>query len=106
MLGLLKKLLGGEKAVNPKRMIEEGALVIDVRQRDEWDRGHLASARHLPVDELPRRLEEVEAWAGGDKARPIVVYCASGGRSGRARATLERAGFTHVVNGGGYSSLC
>lgn len=106
MFSLLKKLFGGGEPVNAKQMIASGALVIDVRRKDEWDGGHLPTARHLPVDELPGRLSEVERWAGGDKSKPIVVYCASGGRSGRAQATLAQAGFTHVVNGGGYGGLC
>ncbi|MBI1948333.1 MAG: rhodanese-like domain-containing protein [Deltaproteobacteria bacterium] len=89
----------------PRRLIEQGALVIDVREQREWDAGHLPSARLLPVGELPTRLAEVEAWAGGDKGRAIVVYCASGIRSGRAKELLEAAGFTAVTNGGGFGAL-
>lgn len=105
MFGFLKTLLGGGEAMNAKQLIAEGALVIDVRRKDEWDGGHIASAKHMPVDELPARIDDVEQWAGGDKSRPIVVYCASGGRSGRALSILTQAGFTRVVNGGGYSGL-
>lgn len=91
--------------MDAKQMIASGALVIDVRRRDEWDSGHLAMAKHLPVDELGGRIADVEKWAGGDKSKPIVVYCAMGGRAGRAQAALRNAGFTQVVNGGGYASL-
>jgi phage shock protein E len=104
MLGLLKGIFGGN-TVNAKEMIKNGALVIDVREKDEWDGGHLPMAKHLPVGEVAARMKDVEQWAGGDKTKPIVVYCASGGRSGRAQAQLANAGFTNVVNGGGYSSL-
>ncbi len=89
----------------PRRLIAEGALVIDVREQAEWDRGHLPTARLLPVGELSSRLGEVEAWAGGDKGAPVVVYCASGRRSERAKDVLEQAGFTRVTNGGGFGEL-
>jgi phage shock protein E len=92
-------------ALEARKRIEEGALVIDVRTPGEWRTGHLPSARHLPVDELRARMAEVDAWSGGDKGRPIVVYCASGARSARARQLLVEAGYTQVTNGGGYASL-
>lgn len=107
MLEALKKLFGGGgPAADPRQLIKDGALVIDVRTQSEWSSGHLSMAKHIPVDQLGARLQDVEKWAGGDKSKPIVVYCASGMRSGRARSTLRSAGFTNVVNGGGYGSLC
>jgi len=81
------------------------ALVLDVRTPDEYGEDHLASAKNVPVDELQQRLPEIEQLAGGDKARPIVVYCASGQRAARAKQTLEAAGFSHVVNGRGLDDL-
>ena len=105
MLDALKRLFGGGDRVNPKELIAAGALVIDVRTQDEWNGGHLPMAKHLPVDQVGARVDDVEAWAGGDKAKPIVVYCASGMRSGRAKSVLTAAGFTNVVNGGGYGAL-
>lgn len=91
--------------VDPKQLIASGALVIDVRTQSEWDAGHLPAARLLPVDQLPKRLAEVEQWADGDKGRELVVYCRSGHRSGIARDLLRAAGFTRVTNGGGYDQL-
>ena len=81
------------------------ALVLDVRTPDEYKEDHVASAKNIPVDELERRLAEVEQLAGGDKTRPIVVYCMSGQRAARAKQTLEAAGFDHVVNGRGLDDL-
>lgn len=94
-----------DAVAGPKQLIAAGALVIDVREQAEWDRGHVPAARLLPVGELAARLGEVESWAGGDKDRPVVVYCASGRRSENAKGILERAGFTKVVNGGGFGEL-
>jgi phage shock protein E len=94
----------GAKEMTPKQLIASGALALDVRSQSEFDAGHLATAKHLPLDQVAGRVDDVEAWAGG-KDKPIVVYCAMGGRAGRARGALLAAGFTNVVNGGGYSSL-
>jgi phage shock protein E len=80
-------------------------VVIDVRTSNEWAAGHADRSTHIPVDQLAGRLAEVEALVGGDKARPIVVVCRSGGRAARARELLLAQGFTHVDNGGAWQNL-
>ena len=87
-----------------QKLIAGGATVLDVRTADEFADGHLPSARNVPLDEIGMRLAEIEQSAGA-KDRPVVVYCGSGARSAKAKAELEVAGFTHVVNGGGYRAL-
>lgn len=84
--------------------IAAGATVIDVREPSEWDEGHLPQAKLVPVGSVGDKLAEIEAMAGG-KDRPIVLYCRSGSRAGHAKRTLESAGFTNVINGGGYRKL-
>ena len=66
------------------------AILVDVREREEWNRGAIPGARHLPLGELPRRLEELP------RDREIVLYCASGVRSARALAILQQAGFRRI----------
>ena len=88
-----------------KQMIGNGAVVLDVRTPDEFNGGHLAQATNVPVDTLGDHLPDVDKLAGGDKAKPIVVYCQKGGRAQRAKKALEAAGYTNVVNGGGYDDL-
>ena len=85
--------------------IQAGAAVIDVREPDEYADDHLASALNVPVGEISTRLAEVDALVDRDRTRPIVVYCAAGGRAAKAKRTLEEAGFTHVINGGGLRDL-
>jgi rhodanese-related sulfurtransferase len=82
-----------------RALAKTGALVIDVRRKPEWDAGHLENAKLVPLDELPSRLAEIEQWLGGDKAKPVVVHCQSGGRSARAKVLLEQNGFSRVLNG-------
>ena len=84
-----------------KELISSGALVVDVRSKEEFDSGHLEGALNVPHTEVEENL----ALFGADKDKPIVVYCRSGRRSGMAKEVLEKNGFTTVHNGGGYDSL-
>ena len=86
-----------------KQLIAQGATVLDVRNADEYAGGHLAQATNMPVNSLD--VAAVDKLTGGDKAKPVVVYCAKGGRAQKAKEKLEAAGYTHVVNGGGYDDL-
>lgn len=70
-------------------------VLLDVRQPDEFSSGHLPGATSIPLDELPRRLDEIE------RDKSLLVYCRSGGRAGNAVAMLQQAGFDQAVNIGG-----
>lgn len=96
------------KAKDPeaaKKMISSGAVVIDVRTTDEFAEGHLPQAVNIPIEDWGTRMADVEKAAGTDKAKPIVVYCASGQRAGKAKEQLGTAGYSNVVNGGGLDDL-
>jgi rhodanese-related sulfurtransferase len=62
------------------------ARILDVREQDEWDAGHIEGARHLPLGDVPTGLDDL---ADGD---PVIVVCRSGGRSARAVAWLVQNG--------------
>lgn len=85
---------------------EQGALLLDVRSAEEFEGGHVEGARLIPHDEIEARLREVDDALAGDRSKPVVVYCRSGRRSAMAKDTLERAGFTQVVDIGAMSSWC
>src|SRR5919109_406141 len=89
------------EASHARELIENGsAQVIDVRERDEWDEGHLPGAVHVPRGHLESRIER----AAPDKDAPVVLYCASGSRSAFAAKTLEELGYEHVVSlAGGFT---
>ena len=72
----------------------EDAVVLDVRETQEWSAGHSANARHIAIGQLGKRLSELEKF----KERPVIVCCASGNRSSTACGTLKRAGFERVFN--------
>lgn len=88
-----------------RKLISEGAAVIDVRTADEYGEGHVASAQNIPIDDFSARLAEVDKLVSGDKSKPVVVYCAAGKRAAKAKQQLEAAGYTHVINGGGFDDL-
>jgi hydroxyacylglutathione hydrolase len=73
------------------RALDEGALLLDVREASEWNEGHAPGAMHIPYEELHARAGEL----AGDRA--IITYCAGGVRSSLAASILEAAG-RHVAN--------
>jgi rhodanese-related sulfurtransferase len=72
--------------LDPAAPIPAGWAVLDVREQDEWDAGHVPGATHIPLGELPARVDELPE-------EDLVVVCRSGGRSARATAWLTQAGF-------------
>ena len=76
------------------------ALFVDVRERDEWEEGHIPGAVHVPRGNLESRIEGVAP----DRAKPLVLYCASGSRSAFAAKTLGDLGYENVVSlAGGFA---
>jgi rhodanese-related sulfurtransferase len=70
-----------------RKLIEDGAQLIDVRSEHEWEAGRIAGAAHLPLAELAERAGEI------DRERPVVLYCRGGTRSTMATAALAEAGY-------------
>lgn len=81
-----------------KAKIEAGEHInlIDVREQDEWESGHIAAARHIPLSEFQARSNEVHEVEGD-----VIVICRSGARSGRVCEFLRLQGFevTNVIDG-------
>jgi molybdopterin/thiamine biosynthesis adenylyltransferase/rhodanese-related sulfurtransferase len=74
--------------------------VVDVREQNEWDEGHIPGAVHVPRGNLESRIESTVP----DRSVPVVVYCASGNRSAFAAKTLEELGYENVVSlAGGFT---
>lgn len=76
-----------------------GATVVDVRTSAEFRTGAHPRAVNIPLSELGSRLGEIP------RSRPVVVYCASGLRSGQAARALAKAGYADVVNAGGLGHM-
>jgi len=83
------------------KLVAAGGLLVDVRTPEEFATRHVEGAVNIPVDDLKGRLGEIDKLTGGDKSKPIVVYCQAGGRAGRAKTMLVEAGHPQVTNLGG-----
>jgi rhodanese-related sulfurtransferase len=73
-----------------RKLIDEGAQLVDVRAQHEWDTGRIAGAVHVPLAELSQRASEI------DQERPVVIYCRGGNRSSMAVTALTDAGYDAV----------
>jgi phage shock protein E len=71
-----------------------GAVLIDVREREEFVQGHAAGALHLSKGLVELRIEE----AVPDPATPIICYCGGGSRSALAADNLQKMGYTNVAS--------
>jgi len=79
----------------------EDAIVIDVREQNEFIKGHIPNARHIPLGAIEQRASELDAH----KDKPVILCCAMGSRSASAAQTLRKLGFEQVFNlQGGMSS--
>lgn len=80
---------------------KEKPILIDVREADEWDAGHIEGAIHVPLS----HLEADADWAIPHYGYPVVLYCAHGKRSGEAAEILVDLGYYSVsVLEGGYQA--
>src|ERR1044072_9880684 len=64
-----------------------GFVLLDVRESDEWDAGHIPGAKHIPRGYLESRVEGV---VGSDRSQRVIIYCASGQRSALAANTVRQ----------------
>ncbi|MEM7086300.1 MAG: rhodanese-like domain-containing protein [Bacteroidota bacterium] len=91
--------LFGSKKKKLAAFQSRGAVILDVRTREEYDLGAIPNAKHIALDVLPSKISEVKNWN-----KPVIAYCEKGGRSEKA-ANLLQANGVEVINGGGYSWL-
>ncbi|NVK53804.1 MAG: rhodanese-like domain-containing protein [Flavobacteriaceae bacterium] len=82
-----------------KAYLEKGAVVLDVRTKGEWDAGHSTGAKHIVLNLVPVKLDEIKSWN-----KPVIAVCLSGGRSGQATQFLKNNG-VDVINGGPWQNV-
>jgi molybdopterin/thiamine biosynthesis adenylyltransferase/rhodanese-related sulfurtransferase len=89
----IKKQIDEVDPADVQSSLGNGTVVIDVRESEEWDAGHIPGARHVPRGHLESRIEGVVP----DRSQHVVLYCASGNRSALAAHTLkELLGYENV----------
>ncbi len=75
-------------------LLKQGALIIDVRSREEFIMGANPLSKNIPLGDIVKRKKEL------NKDKTLILCCASGARSGMAISMLRANGFTNLVNGG------
>ena len=90
----------GLKQPNYAQLIENGAIILDVRSNSEFASGHIDGSINIPVNKLADNLRKLK-----DKSKPIITCCASGMRSATAKGLLEARGYANVINGGAWHRL-
>jgi rhodanese-related sulfurtransferase len=87
----------GGQSVGPMaavRLMNQGAVLLDVRSQAEFDSGHILDSKHVPQDQLASSAETLKKY----KDKVVIACCESGMRSGAAARVLQAQGFTKVVN--------
>lgn len=98
-MGFLQNLLGLGPKVDYKELVANGAQLIDVRTKAEFQGGHIKGSINIPLQSLSSGLSKLK------KDKVVITCCASGMRSASAKSILKANGFTVVHNGGGWMSL-
>ncbi len=99
MLNTLKNILGFGPKTDYAALLEQGAVIIDVRTKGEFQGGHIKGSINIPLQSLESNLSKIK------KDKPVITCCASGMRSASAKSILKSKGYTEVYNGGGWMSL-
>lgn len=97
MFGIFKSLFGAP--VDYKKLMAEGAIIVDVRTPSEFKSGHIPGSLNIPVDSIKSKTGDLKS-----KNKVVITCCRSGTRSGMAKNILTSAG-VETVNGGPWNSL-
>jgi len=99
MFESIKSLLG-IKTINYAQLVNDGAIIVDVRTSGEFSAGHIKGSINIPINSLAHNLAKLKA-----KNKPVITCCASGMRSASAKSILQSNGFSDVYNGGSWYQL-
>jgi rhodanese-related sulfurtransferase len=91
-------MLPGEIPTVAVSDVHPDAVVLDVREREEWTAGHIEGARHVPMFQVPQHVSLAEDLTTDV---PIVVVCKMGGRSAQVTAWLNQHGYEAMNLDGG-----
>ncbi len=97
MFGFIKKFFG--PPVDFKKLLEAGAIIIDVRTPGEFNSGSVKGAKNIPVDQIKSKTAELQK-----KGKPVILVCRSGARAGMAKNILKAAGI-EAYNGGSWNGF-
>ena len=95
---LVGEKLRGYSSISPAQSTQminhDDALILDVRENNEYSSGHIINSLHIPLSTLTTRLGDLEKY----KAKTVIIACRSGNRSSQACTKLKKEGFEQVFN--------
>lgn len=97
MFEFLKNLFGAK--TDFKTLVENGAIIIDVRTPHEFDAGNIKGSKNIPVQTIQKAIPELKK-----SGKVVITVCRSGSRSGMAKSILKSSGI-EVYNGGPWNVL-
>lgn len=100
MISLIKNLFGIGPKVDLGALVKNGAIILDVRTRGEFQGGHVKGSMNIPLDQISSLQQKVK-----NKEQVIITCCASGMRSATAKGILRAQGYANVHNGGSWYNL-
>jgi|TARA_R110002049_G_scaffold86767_4_gene220333 rhodanese-related sulfurtransferase len=98
-MGLFDIFKRKDMSAEIKEYLEKEAVILDVRTLEEWNEGHIESAKHIVLSLIPLEVEQIKSWN-----KPVIAVCRSGGRSGQAAQFLAQNGID-VINGGPWQNV-
>ena len=84
---------------NIQKYLNNGAIILDVRTKLEWDEGHIPESKHIVLNSIPENIEQIKGFQ-----KPIIAVCKSGGRSQSATDFLSQHGID-IINGGPWGNV-
>ena len=98
---LMQKTFKQVYVTKVRELVQEGAFIVDVREEDEYENGHIINAKNIPLSQIRDRLDEIP------KDRPVYLHCRSAQRSYNACLALKHLGFNNIYNiAGGFMGIC
>ena len=98
-MSFLQSLFSGGQTADLKKLIEQGAFLVDVREPGEFAGGSAKGAINIPLGSIASYFDLLR------EKENIVVFCRSGNRSGQAKTILDQKGFKNVINGGTWEDV-
>lgn len=99
MLEAIKKFMG-IRSTDYAQLVDQGAIIVDVRTGGEFSQGHIQGSVNIPVDRIAQQADKLKT-----KNKPVITCCASGMRSATAKSILQSKGIAEVYNGGSWQGL-
>jgi len=98
-MGLFGMFSNKNTTENIQKYLNNGAIILDVRTKLEWDEGHIPASKHIVLNSIPENVDTIKAFQ-----KPVITVCKSGGRSQSASDFLSEHGID-VINGGPWQNV-